>query len=740
MPRWRTYTHHQLVKDQLYDDYIARCKVAFAKHDLEPDYKGEAIPLFGTRALDDATTVKSYLSKLRPFVQFILDVGKYDDSLLIFHPHCPKGTIAVQKEALADFMYVPFSPIHSEVVNDMRGNPILNAGGCPITHKHDYGFWHASDNLNQLCSALSHVHRNAHGFGPSYGDQCEQCYEVYKQHGVGGCVHHSPPMYTRRGDVTMTALVRDTMIYIRNNSTHTVSGACHLLPSDVRDLRAYAVATNDIWIMEVYTLLLLSIDLFLRKSEYSSISSENFNTKLFLLTDHFVIEALNVSVKGKRTQTKERRSLRDKYARWRKLWIHGDNRCPDVDTKRHLLAFLYAIKWKGGCLFPSIKELKDPPADGVYKTFMREEDLINTLRSLFTTVIKRNDKLTSHSGRKTGYLWGRLRGASIEQNMQAADHKVFETAKKYMKDAEAIATIIKKVNDPKERLGEWSSCYCANGEETGMRATAPMAKYQVDLKELVVGFIEERVGVPPRHPRCREPKFLLEAIVGWRKPLCAYSELDSHLRDISSDKTSAVLSCVHSIEAAAFKRAKAQFDKEVKEEGDMMCKERLAEFEGYLSHQSSTADATVDKSVDDLFASFMTEKGFREGIKKRETGWDGPDLPKRRKEERGQKVIEGRRSFQWMSMVDRLEFLDKVYDEDHSAYANADRQFLIRAQKAIMCYRKCCDKDFDAFMEKHGVPSKKKNSPLIFRPNEIKECETCEKRREAHACSEVVCI
>jgi hypothetical protein len=201
--------------------------------------------------------------------------------------------------------------------------------------------------------------------------------------------------------------------------------------------------------MEIYVLLLLSIDLFLRRSEYSSLSDKNFNTNLFLLTDAFVIEALNISVKGKKTNRKERRYEHDTYACWRKLWVYGDDVCGDVDTKRHLLAFLYAINWRGGYIFPTKKELANPPVDGVYKTFVDELTLLSTLKSLFTTVIKRSDKLTSQSGRKTGYLWGTLRGASVEQNMQAADHVLFTTANKYLKDAEALATIIGKVNDPK---------------------------------------------------------------------------------------------------------------------------------------------------------------------------------------------------------------------------------------------------------------------------------------------------
>jgi hypothetical protein len=60
---------------------------------------------------------------------------------------------------------------------------------------------------------VSHVHKNAHGFGREYSDKCDNCYKVYEEKGIGGCVHHSVPMYTRRGDVTTTAY------YVNRNVT-----------------------------------------------------------------------------------------------------------------------------------------------------------------------------------------------------------------------------------------------------------------------------------------------------------------------------------------------------------------------------------------------------------------------------------------------------------------------------------------------------------------------------------------
>ena len=186
-------------------------------------------------------------------------------------------------------------------------------------------------------------------------------------------------------------------------------------------------------------------------------------------------------------------------------------------------------------MFPSKREIDNPPSDGVFETCVSEEDLVNQLKVFFEGVIKRQEKLTSHTGRKTGYLWARLRGA--------ADHAVFHTAKKYMKDADAIVSILNRVGNSKEKLGEFNSCFCATGNEVASRATRPIREFQMPLKELVVGFMEERVGIDPRDPNSCHPRALMEAIVNWKKPASARTDLEAHLRDVSTDKTAAIMGC-----------------------------------------------------------------------------------------------------------------------------------------------------------------------------------------------------
>jgi hypothetical protein len=105
-----------------------------------------------------------------------------------------------------------------------------------------------------------------------------------------------------------------------------------------------------------------------RRSEYSSLSDKNFNTNLFLLTDVFTIEALNISVKGKKTNRKERRNENDTYACWRKLWILGIREVHELcqGLLLHCYLPLGAIRMEdkqGVVIAPMVKEPRDKSAN-----------------------------------------------------------------------------------------------------------------------------------------------------------------------------------------------------------------------------------------------------------------------------------------------------------------------------------------------------------------------------------------
>lgn len=189
-----------------------------------------------------------------------------------------------------------------------------------------------------------------------------------------------------------------------------------------------------------------------------------------------------------------------------------------MDTKRLLMAYLYSIKWKGGPIFPSQEEIKNPPPDGIYKTKLTEDDLYGTLKTIYEQVIEREDKLGSHTARKTGYLFGFLRGCSdVAILMQAADHECPKIAKRYIKDAQSIAAVNRVYNTPENNVGRWESPYCA-GDETSVRSCAPGHQFQKPLPDLLQGFMEEVIGISAADPKRYSPKHLFNTVVAWKMP------------------------------------------------------------------------------------------------------------------------------------------------------------------------------------------------------------------------------
>jgi hypothetical protein len=176
----------------------------------------------------------------------------------------------------------------------------------------------------------------------------------------------------------------------------------------------------------------------------------------------------------------------ERYNCWRYRYLWSNDTCPDIDPVRILLAYLYCIGWKGGTLFPSVAELGDPPANGIYTTTMEEGDLYSMLKVLWEQVLRRTEKLGSQTARKTGYLFAALMGCkSVASMMEAADHDCPKVVLRYLQDAESIMEINHCFNDPKQRVGLWRSPFCRGGENT-VASCAPGAEFQCPLPHVSI--------------------------------------------------------------------------------------------------------------------------------------------------------------------------------------------------------------------------------------------------------------
>ena len=151
----------------------------------------------------------------------------------------------------------------------------------------------------------------------------------------------------------------------------------------------------------------------------------------------------------------------------------------------------------------------------------------------------------------------------------------------------------------------------------------------------------------------------------------------------------------------------------------------MEQFHGFLMEKEKEADdgkksMTSAVAISALFEEF-SGTSCQHNKRPPESVLDS--AVKKRKETRGEKKIDGRNHFRSMTGDEKISFLNSVYDDEHNACCNEDRQFLLRAKSAAHCYRVCCANDAAIFKSKHGVSKGK--SGWTFHLANIKGCAQC---------------
>jgi len=575
------------------------------------------------------------------------------------------------------------------------------------------GGFQEPESLDSLISAIALVHKNTHGLTGDYRTKCIDCENEFKTN-RSGCKHHAnDPRPIRSGCVTNSAAVRDTLSHIKHSSTHAITPACQLLPSDLRDVRDYCISKNSAYYLGIYALQLLAIDLAFRKTEYTHLTEQSFNQEMTVMSGEYIVEALNIKARTKKKNRRRHRTHGDQDGSLRYLYAWGDDQCPDLDVKRHLFAFWYSINWQGGTLFPSEEEINNPPPDYIYKTFISEDELYSVLKELFRDVLQREDKLTSHSSRKSYYLLGTMRGGKPEELMVGAGHDDVSTAMKYYQDAGAIANVTSIFMDPKQAVGTWKNPHC-EGAETAKRAAYPGRQWQKPLPELVAGFIEKVVGVSPTDPRRRFPKYLAEKVARWKHCPSPMADLQANLEHISKDRTRDIIASVVQIKIASEEKGRRRGMSDAKAAADAYLAQCLRQLKHHLEHNGVDV-ATLQL---DSFLSGTTSGSLLASSHAAHA--PNPDDPstfsyrphKRRKTKvhKGEKTIEGLSGFRSLKLAtEKLQFIVEHYDDNHSDYQNNARLWLIRQAPIYRCLIHHCNSSIPTFLSKHGKEPDKLN-------------------------------
>lgn len=103
------YNKSPVVKDDDFDEFVSRCLNELKRQKKTPTTT--PLPLFGTRPINERT----YLTRFRAFVKWLLQHKAYDSSLIMFYPYTPRGAAVVDARAVSIFMISAFTPLGQPV-------------------------------------------------------------------------------------------------------------------------------------------------------------------------------------------------------------------------------------------------------------------------------------------------------------------------------------------------------------------------------------------------------------------------------------------------------------------------------------------------------------------------------------------------------------------------------------------------------------------------------------------------
>lgn len=254
--------------------------------------------------------------------------------------------------------------------------------------------------------------------------------------------------------------------------------------------------------------MLVSIHLFLRHDEFSNIKVNDIQRDLSIFKDD-IIEALAIRVCGKT----------DKI--WRTLILWRKDDVPEFCPIRHVLSYVHLAGIENGYLFPNLKKINEKH---------EYNGLLKVLKTRFSNVLDRDQSITTHTFRKTGYLFAKWGGADMDTAMKSARHINLSTAGLYMQDAD-FQLQLAKVHDPNAefQVPRFRMSIILN-ETSGRRTNESSLQHFQSLYSLSQKFIKD-IGIFDGHRRRLTPLFIVQEAVNFKPPTNLNDDLQKVLKD-----------------------------------------------------------------------------------------------------------------------------------------------------------------------------------------------------------------
>lgn len=467
------------------------------------EYLGTKSTRFGNRVMDEKTS-KHYEMALRQFWAYAAMMGDYDSMLLLLKKppaHCPAMDVLTVES------FLRFKRLDKgEPMLDIYDEQILDVFKIPMTAE---GSWISPGNKSTYRAAIYDLHvANSHTV--EYEEACPDCNNVADDDRHKGCDHHLgfPRLY-RRGNPTHNIIFTNTVKEMQNLAAaagYTAKGSSQLLPCDFRLLRSHLLSTHNPVDLQMWVIAIVATKLGLRHDEFHQIASMHFLPEYFEIpASDERIDALALKVYGKSDSN------------WVRLKLHADHVYPDLCPVRPLLVYMQLLGLKGGFLFPSEHEIKNPPHDGIYKTMICYKTFLSQFKSLCLNVLpERPDmKIGAHVFRKSFYLLG-IFGEGNAYDLQAsARHKSGECSIVYRKAAQVLYQQHTNNPHPSNNTSKWKSILIDGSDGNTSILLALSGCKILPFDQLADYFVRVQLQVPPSNPLAKDSRFLMTKAVSY---------------------------------------------------------------------------------------------------------------------------------------------------------------------------------------------------------------------------------
>jgi hypothetical protein len=462
------------------------------------EYLGKESTRFLNRPINESTK-QNYEIMLRKFWRFAAITGDYDSMLLLLKIP-PKHSPAISAQVIEHFVRFKREKEGSVLRND-AGDAVRDVFGNPITSD---GRWKAPKNVDIFRAAIHDLHV-ANDHTVEYAEPCEECRSLPENRRHEGCEHHKGlPALTRCGDPTRNQVFLNEVINQEKKGKdegYKEKGCMQLLPSDFRLLRARLLSTRNIADLQMWVIIILAGKLALRHDEFHRLKAEHFLPELFEISEtDDRVNALGIKVKGKSDKN------------WVKLKLHADHVYPELCPVRALLIYMHLAGIKGGSLFPSLEELKNPPGDGIFATEICYKTFLEELKSLCKNVLpdREDFKVGAHIFRKAFYVLGVFGEANEYDLKQSARHKSVENSLIYRKAAQTCYQVHCNHPNPANNMSKWKSIFVGDcGGNIALMAAMGGCK-NVTFGELGDFFIRQSLKIRLDNSLVRDSHFLLD--------------------------------------------------------------------------------------------------------------------------------------------------------------------------------------------------------------------------------------